>query len=287
MAAERLLLQITNCPVVAECRRGSGGACSRVVGVQSGTSWSDHHVPEPWNGELESARLLFVSSNPAIDSLERYPTLTWTDAERIDFFRNRFSGGRQAWTDGFRTLLKDGRHDAAPRAGKYWAEIHPRATELLGPDAQPGVDYARTEVVHCKSSGNRGVKEARGECASRYLEPVLDAASSARVIVLVGKQAWAAFCDRYGSPPCFGVAKEVAIAGRDRMMVSIGAPNSSQPRSSPTASAETSSRMPDVFSLDALTPNPSRSVDGAVRSAEGRTQTRCRRSGARNDRDCR
>jgi hypothetical protein len=177
-----------------------------------------------------TARLLFVSSNPAIDSRERYPTPQWTDAERIGFFRHRFSGGTQAWTDGFRTLLKDGRYDPAPRAGKYWAEIHRRATELLGPDPQPGIDYALTEVVHCKSSGNQGVTEARMECASRYLEPVLEAAAAARIIVLVGKQAWAVFFDRYNSPPCFGVAKRVAVAGRHRMLISIGAPNSSQPR---------------------------------------------------------
>jgi hypothetical protein len=230
VSADALLLQITGCPVVAECRAGSRLACSRVVGVQSAISWSDFHVPEPWNGELESARVLFVSSNPAIDSAELYPTPSWADTERIDFFRHRFSGGKQAWTDAFRTLLKDGRYDAAPRAGKYWAEIHNRAIELLGPEARPGIDYALTEVVHCKSSSNHGVKEARVECATRYLEPVLQVASSARVIVLVGKQAWEVFFDRYGCPPCFGVATNVTIAGRGRMVVSIGAPNSSQPR---------------------------------------------------------
>jgi hypothetical protein len=197
--------------------------------VQSATPWSRYHVPEPWNGELESAPLLFVSSNPAIDSRERYPTPRWTDAERIDFFRHRFSGGSQAWTDGFRTLMNDGRFDAAPRAGKYWAEIHQRAIELLGLNPQPGIDYALTEVVHCKSSGNKGVAEARMECASRYLEPVLQAAA-ARVIVLIGKQAWEVFAEHYGSPPRFGLAKKVAIAGRERMLISIGAPNSSQPR---------------------------------------------------------
>jgi hypothetical protein len=228
--ADRLLLQITKCPVVADCRGGNQAACSRVVGVQADTPWSDYHVPEPWNGELESARLLFISSNPAIDSRERYPTPNWSDEERIDFFRHRFSGGTRPWTDGFRTLLNDDHYDTAPRAGKYWAEIHQRAIELLGPDARPGIDYALTEVVHCKSSGNHGVKEARAECAARYLEPVLEAARSATVIILVGKQAWAVFSDRFGSPPCFGVAKSVAVAGRERMTVSIGAPNSSQPR---------------------------------------------------------
>jgi hypothetical protein len=172
----------------------------------------------------------FVSSNPAIDARERYPTPRWGDAERVDFFQHRFSGGERAWTQGFRTLLRDGRrYDAAPRAGKYWAEIHQRAIELLGADPKPGIDYALTEVVHCKSSGNKGVAEARMECASRYLGPVLEAAA-ARVIVIVGKQAWEAFADRYGKPECFGVARRVSIAGRERMLVSIGAPNSSQPR---------------------------------------------------------
>jgi hypothetical protein len=230
LLADELLVQITNCPVVSECRRGSSKACSRVVAAQANIPWDDYHVPEPWNGELESARLLFISSNPAIDPRERYPTPDWGDVERIDFFRHRFSGGRERWTNGFRTLLKDGRYDSAPRAGKYWAEIHNRAIELLGPEAKPGIDYALTEVVHCKSSQNRGVAEAREECASRYLSPLLDAAASANVIVLVGKQAWATFFQRYGDPLCFGVAMRVGVAGKNLMVVSIGAPNSSQPR---------------------------------------------------------
>ena len=143
--------------------------------------------------------------------------------------RHRFAGGRQAWTQGFRTLLRDGEYDAAPRAGKHWAEIHQRAIELLEPDPRPGIDYALTEVVHCKSGGNRGVAEARTECASRYLEPVLHAAA-ARIIVIVGKQAWEVFADLYGRPPRSGVTRRAKIAGRERMLMSIGAPNSSEPR---------------------------------------------------------
>lgn len=229
MPADGLLLEITNCPLVAECRRGSKAACSRVVEVQAAVSWTQYHLPEPWNGELESAPLLFVSSNPAIDARELYPTPQWSDAERIDFFRHRFAGGSRAWTRSFRTLLRDGGYDTAPRAGRYWAEIHQRAIELLGPDPRPGIDYALTEVVHCKSGGNRGVAEARTECASRYLEPVLHAAA-AKVIVIVGKQAWEVFADRYGEPPRSGVIRSAKVAGRERMLVSIGAPNSSEQR---------------------------------------------------------
>jgi hypothetical protein len=230
VSATELLLEITNCPLVADCRRGHRGACSRVVGVQAASAWSEHHLPEPWNGELESAPLLFISSNPAIDPRESYPTPTWSDVERIDFFRDRFSGGSEAWTSEFRTLLQDGSYDANPRAGKYWREIHNRAIELLGAGARPGIDYALTEVVHCKSAKNEGVEEARLECGSRYLDRVLEA-SAARVIILIGSHAWRAFSDRYGGPPAFGgVTDALALPGQERMTVSLPAPGSSQSR---------------------------------------------------------
>lgn len=230
MIADQLLLQITKCPVLESCRSGENGskACSRVVSVQGGT-WSNHHLPEPWNGDLETARVLFVSSNPAIDKRERYPTPEWPDDLRVDFFRRRFSGGREPWTDRFRTLMETGEHDRAPRAGKYWSEIHQRAVELLGPSAKPGIDYALTEVVHCKSSSNIGVPEARDTCASLYLLPVLEA-SSAPVIVVIGKHARQVFQGRFGGPPKGGSKAGVAIGGHERMLIAIGAPNSSEPR---------------------------------------------------------
>jgi hypothetical protein len=198
--------------------------------VQATSDWSEHHLPEPWNGALESAPLLFISSNPAIDPRERYPTPTWKDEERIDFFRQRFSGGRERWTSEFRTLLKDGSYDVAPRAGKYWREIHNRAVELFGAGARPGIDYALTEVVHCKSGKNEGVEEARLECGSRYLDRVLEA-SPARVIILIGTHAWRVFSDRYGAPSVFGgVTSALALAGQERMTFSLPAPGSSQSR---------------------------------------------------------
>jgi hypothetical protein len=127
-------------------------------------------------------------------------------------------------------LLKDGSYDAAPRAGKYWREIHNRAIELLGVHARPGSDYALTEVVHCKSAKNEGVEEARIECVSRYLDRVLWA-SPARVIILIGTHAWRAFSERYGGPPVFGgVSNTLALAGQERMTISLPAPGSSQPR---------------------------------------------------------
>jgi len=50
------------------------------------------------------------------------------------------------------------------------------------------VDYALTELVHCKSGKEQGVPEALDYCVSRYFRKVLTA-SGARVIVGLGKMA--------------------------------------------------------------------------------------------------
>lgn len=43
---------------------------------------------------------------------------------------------------------------------RFWAAVRKQAFRLLGHLAVPGVDYAMTEVVHCKSAGERGVADA-------------------------------------------------------------------------------------------------------------------------------
>jgi len=70
----------------------------------------------------------------------------------------------------------------------FWAGVKARVKELLERDPVPGVDYALTELVHCKSEKEQGVPEALDYCVSRYFRKVL-AASSARVIVGLGKMA--------------------------------------------------------------------------------------------------
>jgi hypothetical protein len=39
--------------------------------------------------------------------------------------------------------------------------VRQRAIELLQRDVRPGVDYALTEIVHCKSKSENGVAEAK------------------------------------------------------------------------------------------------------------------------------
>ncbi len=47
--------------------------------------------PEPWDGFIERAEILFIGSNPSIDFDEIYPTDYWEKEEIYEFYNNRFS----------------------------------------------------------------------------------------------------------------------------------------------------------------------------------------------------
>ncbi|WP_232286003.1 hypothetical protein [Prescottella equi] len=159
---DNLLADITHCALLAECKGGGGGPCSTIVAVQDDVSLEQHQVPEPWTGRLDLARIVFVGSNPSIDPLEDYPG--WgDDPEAIRaYFVERFDGGPGQIKDGRYSPSRDGGWGGAVR---FWSSVRQRAFELL-PDAVPGLDYALTEVVHCKSRGGdrgrRGSVHLRG-----------------------------------------------------------------------------------------------------------------------------
>src|SRR5256885_16253549 len=73
----QLLTTIARCPVVKTCLTDPSPThtCSQIVLYQWPEvpfeqrleRWrSEHHVPEPWVGHLETAPLLFLSSNPSL-----------------------------------------------------------------------------------------------------------------------------------------------------------------------------------------------------------------------------
>lgn len=183
--AKDLLIQIASCQVAKEEFQNPGKhiSCSPIIRGQRATSWSNFQVPEPWTGHLASAPLLSLSSNPSISYTEKYPTGGWQVNDVIDFFEDRFEGH---WVKaGKQALQLDGSYGNAVR---YWSNIRSRAEELLGKSPVPGVDYVLSEVVHCKSISEAGVREALHTCAKRYLGQILEL-FPATVIVLVGKKA--------------------------------------------------------------------------------------------------
>ncbi len=163
--AESLLIEIARCPVVDLCleQREGGDWCRQIVQSQGVSTVREFQVPEPWSGPIESAPILFLSSNPSIsrsnpprDTDEEYPTgdrETWPDERIIDFFQGRFGGGREEWIrNGIRGRMKNGEFSKDPKDWvRFWASAKARASEALGRPAIPGRDYAMTEVVRCKS----------------------------------------------------------------------------------------------------------------------------------------
>lgn len=217
--AHRLLVQIARCPNAPTAQADASHPCHRVVGVQTERSPDERHVPEPWNGSITSAPLLFISSNPSIDPHEVFPAPPWSDADISEFFDERFS---KFIKDGVVPLRKEG---TGPKGQvRYLVQVRAMARDIFGRAVVPGSDYALTEVVHCKSEKNIGVAKARPVCTAKWLSQILDV-SGASVVVVLGKDAASAVRG------LLGITESSAhtVHGR-RHYLFLGAPGSNQPR---------------------------------------------------------
>jgi hypothetical protein len=224
-ATNDLLLEIARCP---NFNSNEENPCQTIVGTQLET---DYQLPEPWSGDLEDAPILFLSSNPSMGMREKYPRSTWPDDEIIDFFAHRFGGGLEGWTkDGRYTLLKAG-SVYSNKGVRYWASARKRAIELLCKnDVQPGVDYAFSEVVHCKSLHEKGVSKALPECAGRYLKKIV-ACSGARIIVCFGRFTPVVVRQLFGIPDDVNVSEPVIVGNSSRIFTFMPHPNAWMVRS--------------------------------------------------------
>jgi uracil-DNA glycosylase len=158
-------------------------------------------VPEPWNGRLATAPILFIGQNPSADFGEDYPRgsclqLPDADETMLHTFQHRFDS---MIADGSRPKRVD---DRAARSNPFLRTLTRLAARLLDSDikiVRPGEDYALTEAVRCKSANAIGLEQALPVCATRYLPSTL-ALSGARVIVCLGGVAQRAFCMATGFP---------------------------------------------------------------------------------------
>lgn len=88
---------------------------------------------------------------------------------------------------------------------------------------RPGIDYALTEAVRCKSRHEIGVEEALATCSSLYLRDTL-AASGAAVIVVLGRLAARAVAAQLDVPPRQRVLERV-VGDSPRTLVFLPHPN--------------------------------------------------------------
>jgi hypothetical protein len=164
--------------------------CRTIVDYQSAPAWGGDtyetfQLPEPWVGEIDHAPILFLSSNPSIGK-DRHALGASSPDEIWDSHHFLYGGGRGTYTiDGKYKTDSNGRPITPPV--NTWAFVRKRAEELIPSRAViPGIDYALTEVVHCKSRGEVGVREALSTCVERHLEAVMRI-SAARVVIAMGK----------------------------------------------------------------------------------------------------
>jgi hypothetical protein len=215
---KEIMWDIIKCKNIANCYSGCDNNCKcrKIIDSQSQKIINDFQVPEPWNGDIENAKILFISSNPSIDPNELYPLWDnpkWTKQEIEDFFINRFN---DKWTKNYlHPKLKDGNY--RKNYVHFWAGIRTYAADILntnGKNIIPGKDYAITELVHCKSKGEEGVEEALNECANKYFEKIIEI-SKAQYYVAIGSKVKNWFNNRYKVNLILNEFKTVSINGRD------------------------------------------------------------------------
>ena len=205
---ETLLLAITQCPAIEEAWADRSHACSAIVRLQER---DDYQVPEPWTGHIESAPILFIGSNPSINLEERFPRPSWNAADTVSYFRRRFDPEAD-WVS------------PEDNGVRYWSGVRSRAREIMGREAVPGIDFAMTEVVHCKSKGETGVADALQVCTTRWLHRVISH-SPARVIVLLGRHARRCASLWNIDAANYGVHFGISVAGRPRAVVILPHPS--------------------------------------------------------------
>lgn len=206
--AAKLAIEINSCAEVSKAMSDSNHPCHKVVNWQA-KEWnppilqianSRMHRPEAWTGDIVNAPVLFLSSNPSFDLEENYPNWDLNDwpIEKVeDFATNRFTSQIERGygaSDGLsskqidRTISKDGKllHKVT-----YWNWARSLVAYIHGKDISEisaHSDYAMTEIVHCKSKKEKGVKKARIKCKDKYLERILQV-SNAKLIIISGKHA--------------------------------------------------------------------------------------------------
>ncbi|MBP8850753.1 MAG: hypothetical protein KBG80_09365 [Breznakibacter sp.] len=221
----KLLNEIVNCENIKKVRNGDKDCvCRNVIKVQNNTT--PFQVPEPWNGNLQTAKILFISSNPSIDSKEEYPNALWKKEIMEDFFINRFSKERIWVKNELMPLKIGGEYGGWVR---FWAAVRGIAKSLLNKQPIAGQDYAITEIVHCKSTNEIGVKEAQKECVEKYLSKILEC-SNAKVIVCLGDKVSSVICQYYLGTEMSARSKPYANGVDSRVFIFLPHPNARKRR---------------------------------------------------------
>ena len=212
------LLEIVRCSNFLNCKNTP---CKNIVEYQNVIP---RQLPEPWNGDIERAKILYISSNPSINFEEKFPSENWDENSIIDFFHFRFSKNKEYVKDYLYPYLSTG-YPPKRRWVRYWASIRKISTKLLQYESVPGKDYALTEIVRCKSQKELGVEKATNTCSENFLNKTLSL-TSAKILIVVGNKAKAVIEKKIGVKAPFGSTQRVQFDGIEKIFLFIPHPNS-------------------------------------------------------------
>lgn len=168
--------------------------CNEITALQR--EENEWQVPEPWNGDISKAPVLFLCLNPSINKKELYPLRNsdeWTEDRIIDFFTNRFSNNNGEWVkNGVRPKKKNGEYVEPKKWVRNWVFIKSWYCQLTAKskqDVKIGEEYMISDIVHCKSLKGKGVDDTTlKKCSELYLKRLL-LVSKAKIIIILGSKA--------------------------------------------------------------------------------------------------
>ena len=193
--AKNIAWDIINCGL--QNAPNSNSECNALYISQQCASIADFQIPEPWNGDIENAPILFVGLNPGFLDVELYPKLGnpywlqanggFDEAKVEDFFEHRFNSRHQYVKYPNRTMIASGGYKLL-RGRTFWGYVKSIADKVLNRASTPGTDFAITEIVHCKSRNIRCIhSKCYDKCFDQHFNNILSIAQNLQYIVVLGR----------------------------------------------------------------------------------------------------
>ena len=206
--AKNIAWEIINCGL--QNAPDPNSVCNALYNSQQCTSIEDFQIPEPWNGDIENAPILFVGLNPGFLDVELYPKLGnqyWTQANGVfdqakveDFFEHRFNSSHKYVQYPNKTKIALGGYKGL-KGRTFWAYVKSIADKIMNGQSTPGVDFAITEIVHCKSKDISCIhSKCYDICFNKHFDNILSIAQNLQYIVVLGRPT------RYRISKYFGIS---------------------------------------------------------------------------------
>ena len=184
---KNLFWEIIDCPRVMS----ASGQCSSIISLQNRCNFQ---VPEPWNGDIENAKILILGLNPALDIAELFPSYDlcsgawnvmcakgykWTDPVVETFFEDRYSAccppcGLQ-YADVNANPVKILSKSCVYKTAKnpFWKTVIAYASAVTKSSCAIN-DLVFSDCIHCKSSNGAGCgSSVKNICMKKYFQRVM------------------------------------------------------------------------------------------------------------------